>query len=283
MAAKGSSRMIALFQGESRTGDVSYNLSRMKEQMRKASAVGADLLVFPELFLTGYKLQAAEAKRLAEEKNGPSFEELSVAAKEAGIAVVYGYPEVASSSDGSKTYYNSAQLIDRDGRSVMNYQKIHLWIDEHKYEEVFTPGENFSVVECCGLKIGILICYDIEFPECVRILALKGAQLIIVPTAIAVSGCLTIPNGMIPTRAMEGRVYVAYVNHSMSDAIDGKPFLGQSSCCSPSGDFVVKAGSEETLLFASISPNDFKGLYSYLKDMKPASYKDLVAFYTTNQ
>ena len=106
------------------------------------------------------------------EKAGPSFQELSSAAKEANMAVIYGYPEVDHSTGGD-IYYNSAQLIDRDGTSLVNFRKVHLWIDEDGHEGVFTPRKEFvEVVECYGMKIGLLICYDIEFPEAARTLAL---------------------------------------------------------------------------------------------------------------
>ncbi len=263
--------LIALFQGVSRNGAPAHNLGSMKEQMRKASTIGAEIIIFPELFLTGYQLSQGDMKRLAEEKGGASFQELSAAAQEAGIAVVYGYPEVDESS-GGKLYYNSAQLIDKDGRSLLNHRKVHIWLvdDDLNPEAVFTPGDQFSVVECCGLKVGLLVCYDVEFPESVRALALRGAQLVAVPTAIVPgSGFHGIVNHMIPSRAMENQVYVAYSNHTGGD------FCGGSVCCDPSGGVVVKVWRDETLLLASIDAN-FKVQRSYLDDRRPSTYKDFV-------
>jgi len=97
--------------------------------------------------------------------------------------------------------YNSIQLIDRDGRSLVNYRKLHPWIDE----EVFTAGNEYTeVVECRGMKIGLLICYDVEFLESVRTLALQGAQLVAVPTAINLEYySANIVSKLIPTHAME--------------------------------------------------------------------------------
>ncbi len=119
MAGDGK-HVIALFQGVARNGEPGYNLDRMMEQTRKASAVGAELIIFPEMFLTGYELGDEEVKRVAEEKDGRSFQELPAAAKKAGTAVVYRYPEVDHSS-GETRYFNSTQLIDKDGKSLMNY------------------------------------------------------------------------------------------------------------------------------------------------------------------
>ena len=262
--------LVALFQGVAKNGDPAFNLSVMKEQMKKSSTEGAQLIIFPELFLTGYAVSREEVKRLAEEKDGPSFQELSAAAKDTRIAVVYGYSELDSSS--GRWIYNSAQLIDQDGKSLLNYRKIHPWLgDEQQFEAVFTPGNEFSVVECCGVKVGLLICYDVEFPESVRALAVKGAQLIAVPTAISTGfgNYINITQHMIPTRAMENRVYVAYVNHTKG------VFAGHSVCCHPNGHVVVKAVNEESLLLAPIDPN-YKPQYPYLVNRRPTLYKDLI-------
>ena len=267
MAVSGSKHLIALFQGEARLGDVAHNLGRMKEQIQRASAAGAELIIFPELFLTGYQLGPQAMMRVAEERSGPSFQGLSAAAREASIAIVYGYPEVDRTTGSEDlVYYNSAQLIDRDGKSLANYHKVHLWIDQDEYDAGFTPGKELAeVVECCGVKIGFLICYDIEFPEAARALALRGAQLIAVPTANRALSSIRI----IPIRAMENRVHVAYVNHS------GSNFVGMSNCCNQAGDCVVLGGSDETLLLAPINLAVCPTLWSYLKDRRPELYSDL--------
>ena len=268
--ASSSKHLIALFQGEAKVGDVAHNLGRMKEQIQRASAVGAELIIFPELFLSGYQLGAQAMRGLAEERNGPSFQELSSAAKEANMAVIYGYPEVDHST-GDEVYYNSAQLIDRDGTSLVNFRKVHLWIDEDGHEKVFTPGKEFvEVVECCGMKIGLLICYDIEFPEAARTLALRGAQLIAVPTAVTVDvEYRNITARLVPARAMENRVNVAYVNHT------GGNFSGTSVCCNQAGDYCLLSGPEEALLLAQITSDVDESLHSFLKSRRPDCYKEL--------
>ena len=263
---------LALFQGEAKLGDVSHNLTKITKQMEVAKESGAVLVIFPELFLTGYLLSSEEMKRLAEDKQGASFQQLSAAAKQLDIAVLYGYPEVDSSS-GTPVYYNSAQLIDKDGSSLINYQKTHLWIDSDGYERVFTAGKELSnVVECCGMKIGVLICFDVDFPEAVRVLVLRGANVILVPTAVSNDFEYTkIGKMIIPARALENRVHVAYVNHC------GGEFSGGSVCCNPRGDMLgMKETSEETMLIANIDLLD-KASYDYISYRRPALYKDLVA------
>ena len=262
--------LIAMFQGEAKLGE--HNLGKMEDQMARALAMGAELIIFPELFLTGYQLGAAEMKAVAEERFGPSFQQLAKAARESNMAVVYGYAEVDCSS-GSEVYYNSAQLVNKDGKSLANFRKLHLWIDERGFETVFTPGKEFAeVVECCGMKIGLLICFDVEFPEAVRTLVLRGAQLIAVPTAVEkFFEYKHITSQLIPTRAMENRVHVAYANHCGGD------FAGRSVCCDPAGDVVALAGQHETLVLATVNLAGYDHLYSYLAPRRPELYKDLVA------
>ena len=261
---------VALFQGTAKPSDIIYNVGKVMEGMKRAAAAGADLVIFPELFVSEYHAvvgadAAGDLSRVAEEKYGGSFTKISAAAKENGIAVVYGYPEVERSS-GKEKYYNSAQFVDKDGCSLLNYRKVHLWAAEN---ESFSPGDEFPVVDWNGVKVGILICYDVEFPEAVRSLALMGAQLVAVPTAIDVHDYGNVSTVIVPTRALENQLYVAYANYA------GVSFWGLSRLSNPLGNTVVCAGSEEALLIAQI-PTKTAFSFSYLGDRKPELYGGLV-------
>ena len=244
---------VGLFQGCAKDGDIQCNLDKMKKQMRRTASVGAVLLIFPELFLSGYRVPAVKMKMVAEERDGPSFQELSKTARECNIAVLYGYPEVDRSS-GTSVYYNSAQLIDRDGSSLVNYRKTHLWIAPKppQYELVFTPGSQLKdPVECCGMKIGILICFDLEISETARCLALSGADFIAVPTASTIQYNNRTCNFIVRARALDNGVYVAYVDHVGGH---GSGLEGCSQLCDPDGTVVVFSGceSEEILLLGTV-------------------------------
>ena len=264
---------VALFQGSARNGDVEFNLGRMKEQVHRAALAGAELLIFPELFLSGYCVPADEMKMIAEERDGPSFQELSRTARESNTAVLYGYPEVDRSS-GAPVYYNSAQLIDRDGSSLVNYSKTHLWIppEPPRYEEVFTPGHQFKdPVEFCGMKVGILICMDLHVTEAARCLAVAGANFIAVPTASTIKYDRGDVKFIAPTRALENCVYLASVNQ-VRDGLEGCTLL-----CDPNGTVVVFSGSdsEETLLLGTVVlPIESK--VNYHAARRPELYKNLV-------
>ena len=263
--------VVALCQGHAQNGDVGFNLEKMKREIMRAASDKAEMILFPELFLSGYRVPAEEMRTVAEEKSGPSFQELSKVAKQANIAVLYGYPEVDRSS-GSDILYNSAQLIAKDGRSLINYRKTHVWIcpEPPQYEAVFTPGSNFQEpVECCGVKIGILICMDLAFPECARCLAVAGAEFIAVLTA-STDKWRSYHKTTAPVRAMDSSVYIASVNHVRGG------FERGSICCDPDGG-VVSSGSEseeELLLTTVIVP--FKPRYNTIRSRRPELYKGLI-------
>ena len=142
----------------------------------RAAGNGAQVVVLPELVTTGYVFESAqEARGLAEPADGPSLRAITALALELDLVIVGGFAELAADD----AVHNSAFLIDRSGVRAV-YRKAHLWADEHRW---FTPGQEPPAVVDTDLGcIGILVCYDLEFPEWTRIAALAGADLLCVPT-----------------------------------------------------------------------------------------------------
>ena len=192
---------IAVCQSEAVIRDVAKALDLLRSQVRVAASRGAGLVVFPEMFLTGYNIGEA-AFKLAEPSDGPSAAAVAAISRQAGAAILYGYPE----RQGDRIF-NSALLIHPARGAIANYRKAHLYGKEEK--RLFAPGDDLVMAEVDGLKVGILICYDIEFPEAVRSLALAGAELIAVPTAL-IQPFDIVSRTLIPARAFENQVYVAY-------------------------------------------------------------------------
>ena len=160
--------------------------------------------------------------------------------KSAGLAILYGYPERAE--DGQ--IYNAVQLIDAHGQRLCNYRKTHLFGDlDHS---MFSAGEDdFPLVELNGWKLGFLICYDLEFPENTRRLALAGAELILVPTANMVPFDF-VADVTVRARAFENQCYVAYANYC---GHEGEiQYCGQSSIAAPNGQRIAQAGLDEALI-----------------------------------
>lgn len=156
--------------------DVEHNVTAMVDAMAELADAGVQLAVFPELATTGYMFtDADECRAVAEEvPDGPTTARLLAACAEYGMHIVFGIAE----RDGERLY-NSSALLGPTGY-IGTYRKLHLWNRENV---VFTPGDlGLPVYDTPLGTIGILICYDIWFPEAARTLALAGAQLLCVPT-----------------------------------------------------------------------------------------------------
>lgn len=255
---------IAIYQCEGIPAAKEENLAILREAAISAAKQGARLIMFPELFLTGYNI-GDRVFDLAESINGPSAQKAAGIAREAGIAVLYGYPE-----EFKKDIYNSAILIDRRGNKLANFRKTHLY-GEHE-NRVFQPGDALILADLEGLKVGLLICYDIEFPEAARLMALAGAELIAVPTALMEPYCRT-ARLLVPARALENQLFVAYVNRCGTES--DLTYCGLSCVVGPDGEDLVRAGRTEGLFIADIDISAIaasKGVNPYLADRRPELY-----------
>ncbi len=254
---------IAALQMQAVAGDTAANLARIGQAMREAGEQGVDLLVAPELAITGYGAGDA-IKGLAEPSDGETTTRLHGLSRETGVAVIAGFAERADS-----TIYNSAMFVDRRGLLEV-YRKSHLY---GAYERaLFAPEKQSArIVEFRGMKLGMLICYDVEFPENVRRLAQAGAEAVLVPTALPASDhAALIARKMIPVRAFENQVFVAYVNHCGAD--ERFAYAGLSGIAAPDGTMLAEAGEQdEELLIAELRPEDFAAsaaANTYLADLR---------------
>uniref|UniRef100_A0AAU2VCL2 Carbon-nitrogen hydrolase family protein n=1 Tax=Streptomyces sp. NBC_00003 TaxID=2903608 RepID=A0AAU2VCL2_9ACTN len=259
----------ALLQSSGRLSDVAANLKALDEAAERAAGTGAGLIVCPELFLTGYAIGDDVAK-LAEAADGPSAQAIADIAVRHGLAVVYGYPE----RDG-ETVYNAAQLIGPDGSRLANYRKTHLFGCFE--QEAFTPGDKTVVqADLNGLRIGMMICYDVEFPENVRAHALAGTDLLLVPTA-QMHPFQFVAESVVPVRAFENQLYVAYVNRT---GPEGEfEFVGLSCLAGPDGVARARAGRGTELVVGDVDPEFLAASRAnnpYLRDRRPGLYASLV-------
>lgn len=261
---------ISLFQMQPISAEVELNLQKIERASRVAAEMGADLLVAPELALTGYAL-GKDFSAVAEPRDGASIGRLQEMAEQQGLAIVAGFAEQA---DG--VVYNSAVIV-RPNDTAVFYRKCHLYGSVEK--AAFAPGgEAPGVFSIGGLKAGMLICYDVEFPEMVRGLALQGADLVIVPTALpAGKSARHVAQMVVPSRAMENQVFIAY---SDLCGTEGKlSYEGRSVVVAPDGEGLARAGHDETLLFASIDTAAYEACRKenpYLTDRRPELYGALV-------
>jgi predicted amidohydrolase len=223
---------MLLAQCASAVGDPGKNLQKLKAIFENTDA---EITVFPELFVSGY-VPRDDLPALAEEIDGPIVSKLSSMCRDAGRSLIAGIPLKHPSIKGQIT--NSAVAIDERG-GVGRYDKTYLPtfgpFEENLY---FTPGSAATVKELSGLRVGVVICYDLFFPELPKLLALQGADLIVCASA---SPTATVVNfkKMMPARALENATYMAYVN-LVGTHLD-LVFGGESRLVDPRGEIVVEA------------------------------------------
>lgn len=245
--------------------DKQANLEKMESAMVKASEEGADLILFPELFLTGY-FTRERTLELAEDTKGPSIKQIQQWAKTYRIKVVFGFPEKQNGS-----VYNSACFIGEDGEVIGTFQKVHLWDEEYKY---FQPGSSFKVWPTNIGKIGIMICYDTEFPESARSLALQGAEIILAPTA-NMAPFQHIQKLYIQTRAAENQIFVATTNQVGME--ENTLFFGESAAADPFGQLLAQLDDREGNCLIEMDLDLIKKAREYphyLKDRRFECYKE---------
>jgi predicted amidohydrolase len=157
-------------------GDLDHNRRVTRDAVREAVSGGARLVVLPELATSGYAFEsAAEARSMAQPADGPSLRDWADEASRNDAVVVGGFSEVTA--DG--TLYNSAAVVGANGTRAV-YRKVHLWGEEKTF---FSPGDVCSpVFETQVGRIGVGICYDVYFAELTRGLALRGADIVALPT-----------------------------------------------------------------------------------------------------
>lgn len=223
-------------------GSTGEALAQLGATAASAAADGAALLICPEMNLTGYAIGPERVAALAESADGPLSQAVASIARRHNIAIVYGYPE-RHSVDGKKPF-NAAQAIGPDGNALGHYRKTHLFGDMDRAQ--FSPGDTGSqVFEWRGWRLGLLICYDVEFPEAVRDLALQGADAVFVPTA-NMTGFDEVPNLLVRARACENRLYVAYANACGSEC--DVHYGGLSLMAGPDGRALAQAERSTALL-----------------------------------
>ena len=237
------------------------SLREAVETFQSRSRNQLDLVVCPELFASGYNVGDALLER-ADTADGATTQRFAQLARELGTAIVYGYPERVGDQ-----IYNAAAFVSASGDLLANHHK-QLNSPGSFEEDYFTPGDHRTELEYGGLKIAILICYEVEFPEAVRRAALAGAELVLVPTAL-VDQWGVVADRVVPARAFENGVWLAYANHAGHE--NGFDYLGGSKIVAPDGRIEADAGAEPGLITANVDRERVAAAQTrlpYLRDYK---------------
>ncbi|MBI2855013.1 MAG: carbon-nitrogen hydrolase family protein [Chloroflexi bacterium] len=272
---------VATTSAASKLFDTQANLDKAAGLIQKASQMGAEIVVFPELYLQGYCAGETQGKffELAEPVPGPSTDFLVKQAKEHNIYVVMGMAEASREYRGY--IHNSAVFLGTEG-ILSVHRKVHLAELPSFPKEIhygFAPGDDFRVFTIKqDWNIGLSICRDTFFPEAVRVMALKGMDVLITLSAATLGACARWLM-LNPARAIENDIFNVYSNVVGNQ--NGTEFCGGAHVVSPSGAFLVKGKTnEEEVLVARLEAKELldcrKG-HQYLRDRRPSAYKELLS------
>ncbi|GLQ96294.1 carbon-nitrogen hydrolase family protein [Dyella mobilis] len=234
---------LRLTQPTLRDGGIEENLAKVLHIIATSADV-ADLVVFPETCISGFPTPE-NVGRLAESLDGASISAVRHAARQAGVSVIIGFAE----ADQGR-YFNAALLVDETGRICLHYRKTCLYESD---DGVFEAGTRFPVCDWHGIRVGLLICFDIEFPAPACKLARQGADLIVL-----VDGMMHpdshVHRQAIPVRAMDHRLFIAMANRVGQG--DRYCFSGESHVADPTGKTVALASSENEAVIDIVLDTD---------------------------
>ena len=294
------SKLITAVIQQAMTPDKAANLAESKRLVTEAARAGAQLILLPELHATRYFCQweTADNFSLAEALDGPTAQQLSQWAAECKIILIGSIFEKRAPG----IFHNTALVFDEQGQRVGYYRKMHIPHDPGFYEKYyFTPGENplgFSPISVGPLKLGVLVCWDQWFPEAARIMALKGAQLLLYPTAIGWD-----PNDSAEEQQRQTDAWItiqrshAVANHlpvlvanrcgfeeDPTGALSGSQFWGNSFIAGPQGEVLQQANaSDSQFLLAEIDlarTEKLRQIWPYFRDRRIDAYGELLDRYS---
>jgi predicted amidohydrolase len=265
--------LLALAQIDCKREDKAANIKKIRQTTIRARKQEANLVIFPELSLTGYVVRD-QIYELAEPIPGPSTKTIEKIAKETETHIIFGMPELSGKTQA--TIYNAAVLIGPEG-FIGKYRKMYLpthsVFEEKRY---FRPGYQSAAFDTDLGTIGLIVCYDIFFPEVTRLTRLSGAQLI---ACISASPAVrkSFFEALTVARAIENTAFIAFVN--LVGMEDGLQFWGGSRLIGPNGNILIKAKyNEEDLVTGEVDYSDIRPIEAFvptLRDLRPELFDKL--------
>ena len=229
---------IASVQMNCKLGDKNYNINKSLKNLETINN-DTDIVCFPEFFTTGYSLDLINKGfyQLAETIPGETTEIFSREAKKRNIAII----GVIVEKDSNKTdiLYDTAFVIDSNGKLSGKYRKTHIYTNEHRY---FNAGEKVPVFELSGVKIGVAICFDHAFPQLFTMMAQQGAQIIFIPSVVPVKYEYLLELRS-RARAQDNQVFVAAINRVGREG--DVTYCGLSQIINPRGEVISKSSPDK--------------------------------------
>lgn len=263
---------VALLQFASYYSNIKLNRDKAEEMIRTAmqAETKPDLVMLPELWSNTFSPDVdrkIQSEQYSETVDGENITLMRSLAKEYGVWIAAGSITLKE-ADGTK--YNAMFLIDRNGEIVANYNKVHLcrWVNE---DRAYGYGEGPVTVETELGKLGLIVCYDVRFPELIRIEAKAGAQILLVPSRFTTN--IYHWKQLVTTRAIENQIFVLGCGSCEGPECLGK---GHSLIVDPLGTVLAEAGDGEEILCATIDLDDVektRATVKYLEDLRPEVYE----------
>lgn len=256
---------ITLAQIQPNVGDITSNVNYICTLLTEASESNSKLVLFPELSLTGYITDQQTLDKNAVTVENDSIIKIKQTCARYNIDTVISFPEVDSQS-----FYITSLYIDHNGEILAKYRKTHLFAEE---QNLFTKGENYPVFNTQFGNLGMMICYDLEFPEVARLLKLQGAEMILISTA-NMEPYAHHQDVYLMSRALENEVPIAITNQIGINKQHN--FFGHSAVVDHNGQFLLKLNSSEQIQHVEVNLNvDRDGDLDYVNNLHPNIYQKL--------
>ena len=264
------------------SGDQESMIDKHEEAAREASAQGAEVICFQELFYGPYFCQVQDTEYYGYTEpipDGPTTKRFQSVAKELGMVMVLPMYEFVQAGQ----YFNTAAVIDADGTYLGRYRKQHIPQVKGFWEKFyFTPGtEGYPVFETAVGKVGVYICYDRHFPEGARALGLNGAEMVFIPSATSRGLSEYLWRIEQPSHAVANGYFVGTINRVGIEAeLGDDDFYGQSYFVDPRGQFVGDVGDahDEELIVRDLDLDkiaEVRNTWQFYRDRRPDAYEDL--------
>lgn len=269
------------------------NIEKQSQRIEEAAAAGAKLVVLAELHNSLYFCQTEDVRKfdLGEELDGESTCHFAELAKRLGVVIVISLFERRAKG----IYHNTAVVLESDGSTAGTYRKMHIPDDPGFYEKFyFIPGDlGFEPIDTSVGRLGVLICWDQWYPEAARIMALKGADILIYPTAIGwdmsdtaeerrrqLEAWIAVQRG----HAVANNIPVVACNRTGFEPVEqgseeGIHFWGNSFIFGGQGELLAQAGEEETILMAEVDmqrTEDLRRIWPYFRDRRIDNYQEIL-------
>src|SRR5512138_2066016 len=265
------------------SGDQESMTDKHEEAAREASAQGAQVMCFQELFYGPYFCQVQDAEYYSYTEpipDGPTTKRFQSVARELGMVMVLPMYEIVQSG----VYYNTAAVIDADGTYLGKYRKQHIPQVKGFWEKFyFRPGNGgYPVFETAVGKVGVYICYDRHFPEGWRALGLNGAEIVFNPSATSRGLSAYLWQLEQPASAVANEYYVGAINRVGVEDLGDNDFYGQTYFVNPRGQFVgdVASTTDEELVVRDLDMDllaEVRNQWAFYRDRRPDAYDELVA------